>query len=69
MTVNGRLKSVIKQFKFIFVQMDILTMPLGNLDTLVENTLSGRAGKGLDAPEIDYDFIKPMHLGGHFTAK
>ena len=49
--------------------MDILTMPLGNLDTLVENTLSGRAGKGLDAPEIDYDFIKPMHLGGHFTAK
>jgi hypothetical protein len=41
-------------------------MPLGSL---AENALSGRAGKGINAPSIDYDFIKPIHLGGHFTAK
>jgi hypothetical protein len=49
--------------------MDILTTPLGAAGALAENALANAADKGLNAPSIDYDFLKPIHLGGHFTAK
>lgn len=46
--------------------MDLLETPL---EHSMVNPLSGHMSKGMILPEVDFDHIKPRHLGGTWTAK